>query len=180
MLEQLILKNDAHAKVLSLKQTPEGLDFHFGQRSHAQRFSDFVGSCVPQSVKNSKSLISHDASSNSYQYKYTILCELCPVCSDDVVYVPKGHSSRLNGAAPLLLCHKACVLSEGLGSVVRVVWSSEIEIVQSGPGTARWQLRDTCPKLGWSHSGVRPYLVQQRFYFADEAVLPAYLRGSGF
>mmetsp|Transcript_101332 Transcript_101332/g.291975 ORF Transcript_101332/g.291975 Transcript_101332/m.291975 type:complete len:528 (-) Transcript_101332:163-1746(-) len=106
MLEQLILKHDAHAKVLSLKQTPEGLDFHFAQRSHAQRFADFVGSCVPQQVKNSKALTSHDASSNVYHYKYTILCELCLVCSDDIVYVPKGHSSRLNGAAPLLLCYK--------------------------------------------------------------------------
>mmetsp|Transcript_135909 Transcript_135909/g.344102 ORF Transcript_135909/g.344102 Transcript_135909/m.344102 type:complete len:528 (+) Transcript_135909:88-1671(+) len=106
LLEQLILKNDAHSKVVSLKQTPEGLDFHFTQRSHAQRFADFVGSCVPEQQKNSRHLISHDANSNSYNYKYTILCELCPICVDDVVHIPKNHSRSLSGAAPLMLCHK--------------------------------------------------------------------------
>jgi len=106
LLEQLILKNDAHSKVVSLKQTPEGLDFHFTQRSHGQRFADFIGSCVPEQQKNSRHLISHDMNSNKYNYKYTILCELCPICVDDVVHVPKGHSANLSGAAPLMLCHK--------------------------------------------------------------------------
>eukprot|EP00416_Gambierdiscus_australes_P020854 CAMPEP_0171078714 /NCGR_PEP_ID=MMETSP0766_2-20121228/14804_1 /TAXON_ID=439317 /ORGANISM="Gambierdiscus australes, Strain CAWD 149" /LENGTH=367 /DNA_ID=CAMNT_0011535859 /DNA_START=33 /DNA_END=1133 /DNA_ORIENTATION=+ len=105
-LEQLILKNDAHEKVLSLKETREGLDFHFGQRSHAQRFADFVSSCVPARQKHSKHLCSHDAQSNAYAYKYTVLCELCPICVDDVVHVPKGHSAHLNGAPSLMLCSK--------------------------------------------------------------------------
>merc|ERR550525_2325019 len=67
-LEQLILKSDAHDKVVSLKETREGLDFHFAQRSHAQRFADFVSGCVPAKAKNSKQLTSHDASSNVYNY----------------------------------------------------------------------------------------------------------------
>lgn len=105
-LEQLILKHDAHERVVSMKETREGLDFNFAQRSHAQRFADFVCSCVPTSVKNSKQLQSHDASSNTYNYKYTMMLELCPICVDDLVYVPKGHSAQLSGAAPLMLCHK--------------------------------------------------------------------------
>merc|ERR1719433_660951 len=105
-LEQLILKNDAHDKVLSLKETREGLDFHFAQRSHAQRFADFIANCVPVKQKHSRHLISHDANSNVYNYKYTILCEICPVCVDDVIHVPRGHASSLSGAAPLMLCHK--------------------------------------------------------------------------
>lgn len=55
---------------------------------------------------NSKSLQSHDASSNVYNYKYTIMTTLCPICVDDVVYVPKGHSDALVNAAPLMLCYK--------------------------------------------------------------------------
>lgn len=105
-LEQLILKHDAHAKVVSLKESREGLDFHFGQRSHAQRFADFIASCVPSTHKNSKSLQAHDASSNIYNYKYTIMTTLCPICVDDVVHVPKGHSDALVNAAPLMLCYK--------------------------------------------------------------------------
>lgn len=105
-LEQLILKHDAHSKVISLKETREGLDFHFQQRSHAQRFADFVSACVPTKQKQSKHLISHDANSNVYSYKYTIFCELCPICVDDVVHVTPGKNAYLSGAAPLMLCHK--------------------------------------------------------------------------
>jgi len=105
-LEQLILKHDAHEKVISLKETREGMDFHFSQRSHAQRFSDFVQSFIPAKLKTSKHLISFDANSNFYHYKYTIQSELCPVCTDDLVAIEKGHSDLLNAAAPLMICHK--------------------------------------------------------------------------
>jgi len=105
-LEQLILKHDAHDKVISLKETREGMDFHFAQRSHAQRFSDFVESFIPAKLKNSKHLVSHDANSNDYHYKYTIQSELCPICTDDLVAIPKGHTDLLNSSAPLMICHK--------------------------------------------------------------------------
>jgi len=106
MLEQMILKHDAHEKVISMKENREGLDFHFAQKSHAQRFCDFVGSCVPTSERNSRHLCSHDMNSNVYNFKYTIMAELCPICQDDVVVVPKGHSNALSGSASLMLCHK--------------------------------------------------------------------------
>eukprot|EP00913_Durusdinium_trenchii_P032842 g30745.t1 len=93
-------------KVTSLKETREGLDFFFETKSHAQRFADFVEAHVPTKSKQSRHLISHDANSNTYNFKYTIMCELCPICVDDVVHVPKGHSTALNGAPPLMLCHK--------------------------------------------------------------------------
>jgi len=105
-LEQLILKSDAHDKVVSLKETREGLDFHFAQRSHAQRFADFVAGCVPAKFKLSRKLISHDANSNEYNFKYTIMLTLCPICVDDVVNIPRGVDARLSGAPPIMLCHK--------------------------------------------------------------------------
>jgi len=105
-LEQLILKHDAHEKVISLKETREGMDFHFSQRSHGQRFSDFVQSYIPTKLKTSKHLVSYDANSNNYHYKYTIQNELCPVCTDDLVAIPKGWSDLLNSASPIMICHK--------------------------------------------------------------------------
>jgi len=105
-LEQLIVKHDAHDKVISLRETREGMDFHFSQRSHAQRFFDFVQSLIPTMGKNSKHLVSHDTNSNEYFYKYTIQAELCPICSDDLVVVPHGHSDLMNAASPLMICHK--------------------------------------------------------------------------
>jgi len=105
-LEQLILKSDAHAKVTSLKETREGLDFGFATKSHAQRFADFVSAHVPTNQTQSRHLISHDANSNTYAFKYTIMCDIAPICVDDIVHIPKGHSSALSGCSPLMLCHK--------------------------------------------------------------------------
>jgi nonsense-mediated mRNA decay protein 3 len=51
-------------------------------------------------------LVSYDANSNNYHYKYTIQSELCPVCTDDLVAIPKGHTDLLSGGAPLMICHK--------------------------------------------------------------------------
>lgn len=69
-------------------------------------FSDFVQSFIPAKLKNSKHLVSHDTNSNEYHYKYSIQSELCPVCTDDLVVIPKGHSDLLAAAAPLMICHK--------------------------------------------------------------------------
>ena len=42
LLEQLILKHDAHADVLKIKDNEEGLHFYFKSKSHAQRLIDFI------------------------------------------------------------------------------------------------------------------------------------------
>lgn len=41
-LEQLILKHNAHAKVLNVKSMSDGLDFFFKGKPHAQRLMDFL------------------------------------------------------------------------------------------------------------------------------------------
>ncbi|EER02194.1 hypothetical protein, conserved [Perkinsus marinus ATCC 50983] len=105
-LEQLILKHDAHEKVVGIKRTPDGLDFHFGHRSHAQKFSEFVLSQVPSRVKQSKHLISHDSHNTTYNYKYTTLIDMCPVCKDDVVFLPKALKNKLGGVNPIQVVTK--------------------------------------------------------------------------
>ena len=71
-LEQLILKHDAHDKLLFLQQSPEGLDFHFLSESHALRFSDFIRQWAPAKHSTSKTLVSHDTKNNTYNYKYSL------------------------------------------------------------------------------------------------------------
>lgn len=41
-MEQLILKHNAQEHVLNVKETPEGLDFHFKKKDHAQKFVEFL------------------------------------------------------------------------------------------------------------------------------------------
>eukprot|EP00361_Fabrea_salina_P004001 CAMPEP_0202427048 /NCGR_PEP_ID=MMETSP1345-20130828/1330_1 /ASSEMBLY_ACC=CAM_ASM_000843 /TAXON_ID=342563 /ORGANISM="Fabrea Fabrea salina" /LENGTH=385 /DNA_ID=CAMNT_0049037639 /DNA_START=232 /DNA_END=1392 /DNA_ORIENTATION=+ len=103
-LEQLILKYSAHDKVLKIKQVDKGLDFHFSNRSHANRFVDFIRGIVPVQVKPSKHLISHDLQNNTYNYKYTFSVEIIPICKDDLLVLPNTHNT--GGFGPLVLCHK--------------------------------------------------------------------------
>jgi nonsense-mediated mRNA decay protein 3 len=105
-LEQRILKDREHEKVCSISESIQGLDFMFEQRSHAQRFADYVQACVPTKQKQSRHLISHDTKCNNYHYKYTILCDLCSLCVDDLIYVPAAARNDFGGVPPLMICYK--------------------------------------------------------------------------
>lgn len=103
-LEQLLLKHKANDHVTKVKQQDNGLDFEFINKSHAGRFVDFLHSVVPVRVNTSKTLISHDASDNTYKYKYTYVAEIIPLCKNDLVVLPKEFNS--GGIGPLVLVRK--------------------------------------------------------------------------
>ncbi len=105
-LEQLILKHNAHEQVVGIKTVKDGLDFQFAHRSHSQKFADFVQGLVPAKTRLSKHLISHDPNNNTYNYKYTIHCEMCPVCKDDLVYLPSHVRTKLGGFPSVALVTK--------------------------------------------------------------------------
>lgn len=105
-LEQLLLKHQAMDKVLNVQQSPEGFDFFFSSKSHANAFSHFVQNHFPCSHKESRQLVTHDAKNNTYKYKYTILVDICPVCKDDLVYFPPKLRALHGGIGSLSVCHK--------------------------------------------------------------------------
>lgn len=106
LLEQLILKHSAHTKALNVKEMPEGVDFFFQNKSSANSLIDFVGSLFPIKTKESKQLVSHDQNSNIFNYKYSIMVEIAPVCPDDLIILEKATSKELGGVGPVLLCYK--------------------------------------------------------------------------
>ncbi|GFY94133.1 nonsense-mediated mRNA decay NMD3 family protein [Actinidia rufa] len=65
-LEQLILKHDAAARAIRIKQMDKGIDFFFGNRNHAVKFVDFLGKVTPIRSRHDKQLVSHDPKSNNY------------------------------------------------------------------------------------------------------------------
>lgn len=110
-LEQLVLQQQPILqKLLSVVQRKDGLDFHFPNRQTAAAFSAFCSSRFPCKTRSSKQLISHDASSNTYFYKYTICVELAPVCKDDLVFIPgKKSKEAFGGFSSISLCSRvAC------------------------------------------------------------------------
>ncbi|WVZ67355.1 hypothetical protein U9M48_016443 [Paspalum notatum var. saurae] len=105
-LEQQLVRHGASDSALRVDGSAGGLDLYFASRSHAAALVDFVSSVAPARVGTSKQLVSHDAKSNSCHFKHAFSVELCPVCRDDLVFLPREASRALGGLGPLVLCIK--------------------------------------------------------------------------
>lgn len=103
-LEQLILKHGAEANAVGVKEAPDGLDFFYGNRSHALKMVDFLGSVVAIRSRADKQLVGADHNSNTYNYKHTFMVEIAPVCKEDMVCLPYKVYGALGALGPLLLC----------------------------------------------------------------------------
>mmetsp|Transcript_10039 Transcript_10039/g.21970 ORF Transcript_10039/g.21970 Transcript_10039/m.21970 type:complete len:493 (-) Transcript_10039:2197-3675(-) len=102
-LEQLILKHGAHRGCLSIETFKDGMDFYFPDKGKAARFVCFLESVVPIKMKTSKKLISTDIKSNIANFKYTNFAEICPLCKDDLLYLPAKLARNLGNIARLVL-----------------------------------------------------------------------------
>lgn len=105
-LEQLILKHDAAAQAIKIKQMDRGIDFFFSNRSHGVRFVEFVGKVAPVSSRHDKQLVSHDSKSNNYNFKYTFSVEIPPICREDLICLPPKVAASLGNIGPLVICTK--------------------------------------------------------------------------
>jgi len=105
-LEQLILKNNAHANTLNIKDQADGLDFFFQTRSNALKFIDFLQAVTPIRFKTSEHLVSHDEHSNTYNYKYSFSVEIVPICREDLVCLPTKVANGLGFHSPIVLVTK--------------------------------------------------------------------------
>jgi len=106
-LEQLIIKNKAHAQVINVEQAKDGVDFFFKKEKDAQDFLSFIKKWAVVKVQESKKLISHNACNNSHRFKRTTLAEVCPICRDDLVFLPPKTAQALGGLPSTMLCTKA-------------------------------------------------------------------------
>jgi nonsense-mediated mRNA decay protein 3 len=66
----------------------------------------FIESNFIARSKHSQQLVSHDPRANTAMQKYTSICELAPICRDDLVILPKALSKSLGGIGPLVLVYK--------------------------------------------------------------------------
>eukprot|EP00980_Cylindrotheca_fusiformis_P008923 scaffold1900_cov123-Cylindrotheca_fusiformis.AAC.49 len=102
-LEQLILKHGAHRGCLSIETFRDGMDFYFPDKGKAARFISFLENVVPTKVKTSKKLISTDDKSNISNFKYTNLVEICPLCKDDLLFLPVKVARKLGNISRLVI-----------------------------------------------------------------------------
>ncbi|KAK4185694.1 putative nonsense-mediated mRNA decay protein 3 [Podospora australis] len=106
LLEQLILKHQAHRDTINIKEEKGGIDFYFAHRNQAEAFLSFLKSVVPVFVKESRQLISQDNHTGDKQYKFNYSVELVPICRDDLVALPLKLARSIGNISPLVLCHR--------------------------------------------------------------------------
>ena len=102
-LEQLILKHGAHRGALNIETFRDGMDFYFPDKGKAARFMSFLDSVVPIKIKQSKKLISTDDKNNLTNFKYTNYVEICPLCKDDLLFLPKRTARQLGSLSRIVL-----------------------------------------------------------------------------
>jgi nonsense-mediated mRNA decay protein 3 len=102
-LEQLILKHGAHRGCLSVETFRDGMDFYFPDKSKAARFIAFLEDVCPIKMKTSKKLISTDVKSNIANFKFTNFVEICPLCKDDLLFLPSKLARNLGNISRLVL-----------------------------------------------------------------------------
>jgi len=95
LLEQMILKHGVHGSVSNVKEVPDGIDFYFIEKRHAQKLINFVTGMVPCRVKTGgERVISEDFTNNSVKQNKASSLEIVPICKDDLVVLhPKQHSA---------------------------------------------------------------------------------------
>lgn len=100
-LDQQIVRHGAADSAVRVDGSSGGLDFYFASRSHAARLVEFVSSVAPARVVGvSRQLVSPN------KFKEAFSVELCAICRDDLIFLPREASRALGGLGPLVLCVK--------------------------------------------------------------------------
>jgi len=93
---------DLRNTVLKIDSSRHGLDFYFLSLPQAQHFAHFLARLAPLKIKTSSKLVSADSKNNTANIKYTLACDVVPLCRDDLVLVQKESKSLLGGRLALV------------------------------------------------------------------------------
>lgn len=105
LIEQLIIKYNAHGNVLKIKNTSEGVEFFYKDKADALRLVDFLQSTFIMKVKQSKQLISQD-SDNSSNYKSVFCVDLPRICKDDLIILTPRLAQEMGSCSCVLICSR--------------------------------------------------------------------------
>jgi len=118
ILELAIARNAEIRKgILSVQTKKNGFDFYFATLDKSRRFTQYLAKAAPMRSKTSQSLVSEDKTNNCANVKTTIVCDMVPLCRDDLIVVQKGAKGVGNLSGRLCLVLK-------MSSVVHLVDAS--------------------------------------------------------
>ena len=116
ILEMALARNpDVRKHVLSIDTCKQGFDFYFVSLMHAQTFSSYLARIAPMRIKTTKKLVSTDVKNNTANMKYTVTCDMVPLCRDDLIMVHKSAKGILSG--------RLCLVTK-VSSIVHLVDAS--------------------------------------------------------
>ena len=116
MIEAAIAKNNEVRKhVLSMEITKNGFDFYFMEFMHAQAFSSFLAHITPMKVKTTQKLVSEDIRNNTAHVKHTTICDMVPLCRDDLIMCDKRATK--DGCAVGRLSGRICIVNKVSGLI---------------------------------------------------------------
>lgn len=104
VMEIAIARNALIRKdILSVQTKKNGFDFYFPSVDKARHFTQYLQKCSPMKTKTTTSLVSEDKTNNTANIKTTIVCDMVPLCRDDLVIVAKNAKGSLSGRLCLVL-----------------------------------------------------------------------------
>ena len=119
ILETALAKNaDVRKQIISMETTRNGFDFYFLELMHAQQFASYIAKVAPMKIKTSQKLVSEDRTNNTANIKHTVVCDLVPLCRDDLVICDKGAAK--DGCGVGKLTGRMCIVNR-VSSVVQFV-----------------------------------------------------------
>ena len=168
VLEMALARNATIRKhVLSVDTCKQGFDFYFLGLSEAHQFSNYLARVAPLKIKTTKKLVSTDVKSNTANMKYTVACDMVPLCRDDLVLVHKSAKGKLAGRLVLVTKMSSVVhlvdasprrdrtkSSEFIGEVAPETYykggaDKMYKVLASSRRLVRFIVLDTEPLCGW-------------------------------
>merc|ERR1719421_2732090 len=89
-------------------------------------FTSFVKAWSVSKHHDSKHLISHNVNNSTYRFKRTICIDICPVCRDDLVLLPRKVAQAMGGVPSLMICTRAM-------SSLRLIDPASLRAVEVSP-----------------------------------------------
>lgn len=106
ILELAIARNSIIRKdILSVQTKRHGFDFYFASVNKAQNFASYLGKVAPMKTNTTRAVVSEDVKNNTANVRTTIVCDMVPLCRDDLLLVQKGAKGvgNLSGRLCLVL-----------------------------------------------------------------------------
>jgi nonsense-mediated mRNA decay protein 3 len=119
ILELAIARNALLRKdILSVQTKRNGFDFYFASVNKAQNFTSYLGKAAPMKTHTTRAVVSEDVKNNTANVRTTIVCDMVPLCRDDLLIVQKGANKGVGN-----LSGRLCLVLK-MSSVVHLVDAS--------------------------------------------------------